>query len=68
LNSSPSISFNVKIDDTVFSNGGNLEGKYFDEVFVEIEIYKKGLVVLKEHNLRTGEVKVIGNYYLTILI
>jgi len=68
LNSSPSISFNVKIENTVFSNGGNLEGKYFDEVFIEIEIYKKGLVVLKEHNLRTGEAKVIGNYYLTILI
>jgi 3',5'-cyclic AMP phosphodiesterase CpdA len=68
LNSSPSISFNVKIENTVFSNGGNLEGNYFDEVFSEIEIYRKGLVVLKEHNLRTGEVKVIGNYYLTILI
>jgi len=68
LNSSPSISFNVKIENTVFSNGGNLIGKYFDEVFVEIEIYRKGLVVLKEHNLSTGEAKVIGNYYLTILI
>jgi len=68
LNSSPSISFNVKIENTVFSNGGNLIGKYFDEVFVEIEIYRKGLVVLKEHNLSTGEAKLIGNYYLTILI
>jgi hypothetical protein len=68
LNSSPSISFNVKIENTVFSNGGNLIGKYFDEVFVEIEIYRKGLVVLKEHNLSTGEAKVIGNYYLSILI
>ena len=68
LNSSPSINFNVKIENTVFSNGGTLESKYFDKVFIEIEIYKKGLVVLKEHNLSTGEVKVIGNYYLTILI
>ncbi|MFX1447429.1 MAG: metallophosphoesterase family protein [Promethearchaeota archaeon] len=68
LNSSPSISFNVKIENTVFSNGGNLVGEYFDEVFIEIEIYKKGLVVLKEHDLRTGKIKVIGNYYLTILI
>ncbi|MFX0047445.1 MAG: metallophosphoesterase family protein, partial [Candidatus Hermodarchaeota archaeon] len=51
LNSSPSISFNVKIENTVFSNGGNLVGEYFDEVFIEIEIYKKGLVVLKEHDL-----------------
>ncbi|GAG85567.1 unnamed protein product, partial [marine sediment metagenome] len=49
-------------------NGGNLIGKYFDEVFIEIEMYKKGLVVLKEHNLRTGMIKVIGNYYLSILI
>jgi len=68
LNSSPSISFNVKIENTVFSNGGNLESKYFNEVFIEIEIYRKGLVVLKEHNLKTGEAKVIGNYYLSILI
>ena len=68
LNSSPSVSFNVKIENTIFSNAGNLEGKYFDEVFIEIEIFKKGLVVLKEHNLRTGKVKVIGNYYLSILI
>jgi 3',5'-cyclic AMP phosphodiesterase CpdA len=68
LNSSPSISFNVKIENTIFSNGGNLKSKYFDEVFIEIEVYKKGLVVLREHNLRTREVKIIGNYYLTILI
>jgi hypothetical protein len=68
LNSSPSISFNVKIENTIFSNGGNLKSKYFDEVFIEIEIYKKGLVVVKEHNLKTGKVKVIGNYYLSILI
>ncbi len=68
LNSSPSISFNVKIENTIFSNGGNLKSKYFDEVFIEIEIYKKGLVVVKEYNLKTGKVKVIGNYYLSILI
>ena len=68
LNSSPSISFSVKIENTIFSNGGNLISKYFDEVFIEIEIYKKGLVVVKEHNLKTGKVKVIGNYYISILI
>jgi predicted phosphodiesterase len=68
LNSSPSISFNVKIENTIFSNGGNLISKYFDEVFIEIEIYQKGLVVVKEHNLKTGKVKIIGNYYLSILI
>jgi 3',5'-cyclic AMP phosphodiesterase CpdA len=68
LNSSPSTSFNVKIENTVFSNGGNLEGTYFDPCFVETEIYKKGLLVLKEHNLRTNDVKLIGNYYITVLI
>jgi predicted phosphodiesterase len=68
LNSSPSISFNVKIENTVFSNGGNLEGKRFDEVFVEIEIFEKGLVVLKEHNLKTGKYRIIGNYYISIFV
>jgi hypothetical protein len=68
LNSSPSINFNVKIENTVFSNGGTLESKYFDEVFIEIEIYQKGLVVLKEHNLKTKKTRTIGNYFLTILI
>ena len=68
LNSSPSIAFNVKIDYTVFSNGGNLNPKRFDESFIEIDIYKKGNVVLKEHNLKTGQVKVVGNYNITIFI
>ncbi|UCD01385.1 MAG: metallophosphoesterase [Promethearchaeota archaeon] len=68
LNSSPSIAFNLKIDYTVFSNGGNLNPKRFDESFIEINIYKKGNVVLKEHNLRTGQIKVVGNYNITIFI
>ncbi|MFX1418414.1 MAG: metallophosphoesterase family protein [Promethearchaeota archaeon] len=68
LNSSPSISFNVKIDHTIFSNGGNLNLKRFDNTFVEIDIYKKGNVVLKEHNLRTGQIKIVGNYNITIFI
>jgi len=68
LNNTPSISFNAKIENTIFSNGGNLEVERFDNSFIEIDIYKKGFVVLKEHNLKTGEVKVIGNYYITILI
>lgn len=68
LNSSPSISFNVKIDHTVFSNGGNLNPERFDEVFIEIDIYKKGNVVLKEHNLKTGQIKIVGNYNITIFI
>ncbi|MGB5911632.1 MAG: metallophosphoesterase [Promethearchaeia archaeon] len=68
LNSSPSISFNVKIENTVFSNGGNIGSKRFDPVFIEIEIFEKGLVVLKQHNLRTGEIKLIGNYYISVII
>ncbi|MFX0059863.1 MAG: metallophosphoesterase family protein [Candidatus Heimdallarchaeota archaeon] len=68
LNSSPSIAFNLKIDYTVFSNGGNLNPKRFDESFIEINIYKKGKVVLKEHNLKTGKVKIVGNYNITIFI
>ncbi|MFX0147886.1 MAG: metallophosphoesterase family protein [Candidatus Hodarchaeota archaeon] len=68
LNSSPSISFNVKIENTVISNGGNLGSKRFDPVFIEIELFEKGLVILKEHNIRTGEIRIIGNYYISILI
>ncbi|GAG18033.1 unnamed protein product, partial [marine sediment metagenome] len=68
LNSSPSISFNVKIDHTVFSNGGSLNPERFDESIIEIEIYKKGNVVLKEYNLKTGQVKSVGNYNITIFI
>ena len=68
LNSSPSISFNVKIDHTIFSNGGNLNLKRFNETFIEVDIYKKGNVVLKEHDLKTGLVKTVGNYNITIFI
>ncbi|MFX1379665.1 MAG: metallophosphoesterase family protein [Promethearchaeota archaeon] len=68
LNSSPSISFNVKIDHTIFSNGGNLNLKRFDETFIEVDIYKKGNVVLKQHNLKTGQIEIVGNYNLTIFI
>jgi len=68
LNSTPSIAFNVKIDNTVFSNGGTLRSERFDESFIEIEIYRKGYVILKEHNLKTGQIKTIGTYNITIFI
>ncbi|MFX1454548.1 MAG: metallophosphoesterase family protein [Promethearchaeota archaeon] len=68
LNSSPSIAFNVKIDNTIFSNGGNLNGERFKNAFIEIEIYKKGFVVLKEHDLKTGQIKTVGTYTITIFI
>lgn len=66
LNSTPSISFNMKIENTVFSNGGSLKGKNFTEVMTEIEIYKNGLVVLKDHDLRTNGIKIIGKYQLNL--
>ena len=68
LNSTPSIAFNVKIDNTIFSNGGSLNSKRFNEGFIEIEIYKKGYLVLKEHNLNTGEIKTVGTYNITVFI
>lgn len=68
LNSSPSIAFNIKIDYTVFSNGGNLNPERFNESIIEIEIYKKGNVVVKEHNLKTGQIRIVGNYNITIFI
>ncbi len=67
LNSSPSISFNVKIENSIFSNGGNLQGEYFDESFNEIDIYKDGLVVLTEYNLKTMVRRIIGKYNIHIL-
>ncbi|MHA1986045.1 MAG: metallophosphoesterase family protein [Promethearchaeota archaeon] len=68
LNSSPSIAFNVKIDNTIFSNGGNLNPERFEDTFIEIEIYKKGFVTLKQHNLKTGQIKTVGTYTITIFI
>jgi len=67
LNSTPSISFNVKIENSIFSNGGNLQGDHFNPTFIEIDIYRDGLVILTEYNLKTGKKKIIGRYNITIL-
>ena len=67
LNSTPSISFNVKIENAIFCNGGNLQGDHFDASFNEIDIYKDGLVIINEHNLTTGKKKITGKYNITIL-
>ena len=67
LNSTPSISFNVKIENSIFSNSGNLSGDHFDPVFLEIDIYRDGLAVLTEHDLKTGTEKIIGKYNIRIL-
>jgi 3',5'-cyclic AMP phosphodiesterase CpdA len=68
LNSSPSITFNVKIDNTIFTSGGTLNSERFDDAFIEIEIYKKGSVILKQHNLKTGQIKKVGTYNITIFM
>ncbi|MHA2180055.1 MAG: metallophosphoesterase family protein [Promethearchaeota archaeon] len=68
LNSSPSIAFNVKIDNTIFTNGGNLNPERFDDAFIEIEIYKKGFVILREHDLKTGQKRIVGTYTITVFI
>jgi hypothetical protein len=68
LNSTPSIAFNVKIDNTIFTNGGNLNSERFDDAFIEIEIYKKGFVIIKQHNLKTGQIKTVGTYNISIFI
>jgi hypothetical protein len=68
LNSTPSIAFNVKIDNTVFSNGGNLRSDRFRQSFIEIEIYKEGYVILKEHNLINGQIATVGRYNIDIFI
>jgi 3',5'-cyclic AMP phosphodiesterase CpdA len=67
LNSTPSINFNIKIENSVFSNGGNLRKNHFDPTFIEILIYKDGLTIVKEHNLLTNKETIIGKYMLNIL-
>ncbi|MFO8018914.1 MAG: metallophosphoesterase [Promethearchaeia archaeon] len=66
FNGSPSISFNVKIGNSIFSNGGNIMGEHFSPVFNEIEIYEDGLVRLIEHNIAKDESSIIGKYSIQI--
>lgn len=62
FNATPSISFNVKIGNSVFSNGGNMMGDHFDPVFQEVEIYKDGLVRIIEHNVLTDKRLILGKF------
>jgi len=66
LNSTPSVSFNLKIENSLVSNGGNLQKNHFDEAFIEIDIYKDGLVEVTEENLRTNHRKILGRYSINI--
>ena len=67
LNSTPSISFNLKIDNTIFCSGGDLRSKHFESKIIEINIYRDGLFIIVEHNLDTGFKRVIGKYNINIL-
>ncbi|MBN1801878.1 MAG: metallophosphoesterase [Candidatus Lokiarchaeota archaeon] len=67
FNSTPSISFNVKIENTIFSNGGSLDGGRFEPSFLEISIYNDGLTVISENSLRSDKKKTIGKYTIEIL-
>jgi hypothetical protein len=62
FNATPSISFNLKIGNSVFSNGGNIMGDHFDPVFQEVEIYKDGLVRIIEHNILADKRLILGKY------
>jgi 3',5'-cyclic-AMP phosphodiesterase len=62
LNNSPSINFNVKIENSVFSNGGSLERNHFDLSFIEIDFYREGIITLLEHNLTQNLSRLIGKY------
>ncbi|MEJ2249442.1 MAG: metallophosphoesterase [Candidatus Lokiarchaeota archaeon] len=67
LNSTPSINFNTKIENSIFSNGGNLNKNHFYPSYLEILIFKDGLTVFKEHNLENDKISEIGKYELRIL-
>lgn len=66
LNSTPSVSFNLKVENSLISNGGNLQKNHFDETFIEIDIYEDGLVNLIENNLRRQDKTLLGTYSINI--
>ncbi len=67
LNSTPSISFGLKVENSLVSNGGSLQQNHFDKSFIEIDIYRDGLTTITENKLKTKEKKIIGKYNLNIL-
>jgi len=62
LTSSSGISYNTKIDNSIFSSVASLKKDHFGEVFVEIHLYKDGLVEFYEQNLTENKISVIGKY------
>jgi 3',5'-cyclic AMP phosphodiesterase CpdA len=66
LNSTPSVPFNLKVENSLISNGGNLRKNRFDEEYIEINIYKDGLIKIYENKLRKKERSLIGSYTVNI--
>ncbi|MBD3197157.1 MAG: hypothetical protein GF317_19030 [Candidatus Lokiarchaeota archaeon] len=66
LNSTPSIAFNLKIENSLISNGGNLKKNHFDEELIEINIYQDGLIKVYETKLRNEKKVLIGTYHVNI--
>ena len=67
LNSTPSISFNLKVENSLVSNGGSLQKNHFDKSFIEIDIYKDGFTTIMENKLINKEKNLIGKYNINIL-
>ncbi len=68
LTSSSGISYNTKIENSLFSSVASLKRDHFDEIFGEIALYKDGLVELFEHNLTQQTRKDIGKYKINLFM
>ena len=68
LSATPSISFNVKIEDSVFCNGGNLEGTHFNPAIMEVTVHRDGLIQFTEHDLKLKESNITGIFKTSIPI
>ncbi|MBD3197941.1 MAG: hypothetical protein GF317_23020 [Candidatus Lokiarchaeota archaeon] len=66
LNSTPSVSFNLRVENSLISNGGSLQKKHFEDSFIEIDIYNDGLINLIEHKLKRKKANLIGKYKINI--
>lgn len=66
LTSSSGLSLNTKIDNSIFSSVSSLKKDYFNEVFVEIDLYRDGLVELYENDLTENKITNIGRYSINL--
>lgn len=69
LNSTPSIPFNLKVENSLISNGGNLRKNHFDQELILIDIYQDGLTKIYEVKLKLKgqHSNLIGMYHINIL-